>query len=738
MRPQYFSQDDQASCFGYYASNCPTLKQEITISASEDDDYDELEMYENVSDYRSTALPLESKPLVFSSATTGAGETNVRAGTSELVENPEMNANRIETVVKRKKFRKVRCSKLANQRNQQNDTKTMLLQVQQATLKHQPISPCGTKTCPVEETRNDIMSTSDSMDYPIGNRMENTMKAIIPQKLHLAFIQPERITSRDDKKEAGVKDSTSLESKRTKFGEADALLTVSSIDKALVSMNQNTTKLESISILPDNEKYIILQDVSCGKQDNQEILERKEKENKTIKSEQFLDKLKFTKLRHNDCDTYQCNVCSKLIKSRNKLKYHNSLHTGENPLIAEKTVGKFRFTKINDNSCDVYQCDVCLKTVRNKRQMRRHHKIHTGQKANKSLQILEKFRFTKIKQNDCNMYQCDVCSKILKDKSKLKDHYTLHTGEKSHKCEECGDTFRLESTLRSHRINKHSSERNYICSICNKSYKHATDLKVHMNIHTNTRFKCDLCGSDFSAIQTLKEHIMCRHLEMRMSRDCPSNPVTVECNELSKCRVCQKTFSNRMNLKLHMQTHEGTQEFNCDLCGALFSRKADRDRHRMRHTGERPFKCDTCDYSCIRLGDLNRHKLKHGDRSGGQARQKCPYCEKTLSRKDEMKGHIAAAHLSIKIRRTSFCCTLCDEYFESKYKLNKHNVEVHKKTIDCEYCGQTFTSVSNRSKHIGRFHSQQTFTCNICQKVFQSKSNLHDHCRLMHQDIKKM
>ena len=416
--------------------------------------------------------------------------------------------------------------------------------------------------------------------------------------------------------------------------------------------------------LEDNEKCTALRDDTCENGDIRQTLATSK--NRILEFEQFLDQLRFTKVTQSKPEVYQCTVCSKLIKSRHHLKYHSSTHDIENT--------------------------------------------------------------TKIRTDDRDVYQCDVCSKPFKTKSKIRDHYSIHTGEKPHKCEDCGAFFRQQSTLRTHRIKTHSSERNYICSICNKAYKDGSYLKRHMNIHTNTRFKCDMCGSDFSAKQTMKEHIMFKHLELSMPNGCSSK-------QLATCTVCQKTFANSVNLKLHMQTHEGTQQFDCDVCGVLFSRRADRDRHQMRHTGERPFKCDQCDYGCITRGELNRHMLQHGFRSGRQARHKCPYCDKTLVKKKEMQYHIAKAHLTTKTMKTSFCCKVCDGYFVSQYELNKHNSIVHNKKFDCEHCGQTFSASSNKSKHIKRIHLQRPVACNICKKIFMSKANLYDHCRGMHPGI---
>ena len=681
--------DNQMCGNDYQVSYDARPKQEVISSSDDDDSYDELDMYENIGGFgRETCnvSPLESKPESDWPLANKAEERNVAAKLSELRTQEELDENKAK-LVKKKKFRKVRCSKLADRRRSTTiEANGMYLDAEQAAENDTLIIEQESETYQVETTETHIM---------IKEKHENT-----PQSSQNTRINTKQIKRKTQ--EAGISCS-SQENKRKKRGDNGTLQSnASSTDDTFEPMNHEVTNTE----FHDNGLT------------NQDI---------TIDFKQLLDEVKFSEIDQNGRKVYQCRVCSKIVDNKNKLKHHNSIHNRESAYLE-----KHNFIKIKDNDdVDIYQCVVCLQQKSNRRQMISHHKSCSGEnKARLKLkQFLERFNVTKIRQDERDMYQCNVCSKIIKDRQKARDHYTIHTGERSYKCEECGESFRLESTLRAHKINKHSTERNYICSLCNKTYKHASYLRTHMNIHTKTRFKCDMCGSDYSAIQTLKEHIMYTHLGLSISNEGPSKSLTT-------CTVCQKTFANSFNLNLHMQTHDGTQKFDCDICGALFSRRTDRDRHRMRHTGQRPFKCNECDYGCITRGELNTHMLQHTDRSGGQARHKCPYCDKTLVRKIEMTGHIAKEHLSVESVKTSFCCEICHARFVSRYELNKHNVKVHKKTFDCAHCDRTFLSTSNRTRHVERVHLQKPVACNVCKKTFKAKANLYDHCRLVHPGIR--
>ena len=383
------------------------------------------------------------------------------------------------------------------------------------------------------------------------------------------------------------------------------------------------------------------------------------------------------------------------------------------------------------------------------------------QKADKRLRVLLR------KKNVIrSSYKCDRCFKEFKTEQSLKCHYELHISGKTYKCADCGMAFTRPSVLEYHIISKHSMEFNYKCDVCHKPYKHAKALKIHMNTHKNIRYKCDTCGKDFSVLHTLKMHIMCGHRDL--FGDSPINEM--------ECTICGKVLSSVVNLRLHMQIHEGNQEHVCDLCGALFSRKTDRDRHRMTHTGEKPYKCDQCDYACIQPGEFKRHKLKHSDQSAGQGRYTCPFCDKTLVRKNEMAGHIGKhiddvksddkeSHIACTLcnlvlksrselifhvkrfhdkqgsmKKKVFECQICNTCQKSKFSLEKHMVNEHNQSFlsyTCDICGLKIISVHNLNRHKKYVHSTDDFPCPICQKRFKNACYLKDHVRLVHEKIKK-
>ena len=60
------------------------------------------------------------------------------------------------------------------------------------------------------------------------------------------------------------------------------------------------------------------------------------------------------------------------------------------------------------------------------------------------------------------------------------------------------------------------------------------------------------------------------------------------------CLVCDKMYTSRYNIRMHMNLHSGNNVHKCTYCGRHFAHKHVFESHVRTHTGERPFKCDEC------------------------------------------------------------------------------------------------------------------------------------------------
>lgn len=102
-------------------------------------------------------------------------------------------------------------------------------------------------------------------------------------------------------------------------------------------------------------------------------------------------------------------------------------------------------------------------------------------------------------------FECKVCGKRFNQGTILKTHMTLHTG-KTVKCPQCDKKFSRPSCLILHQ-REHTGEKPYVCYKCPKAYKQKSHLDRHLDTHFGVKHKCDICDKEYSKRSSLKIHM---------------------------------------------------------------------------------------------------------------------------------------------------------------------------------------------------------------------------------------
>ena len=110
--------------------------------------------------------------------------------------------------------------------------------------------------------------------------------------------------------------------------------------------------------------------------------------------------------------------------------------------------------------------------------------------------------------------------------------------------------------------------------------------------------RCPLCNKQFTNKTNLQVHL-------RMHRDLRPH----------RCLYCEKSFTQKSTLRTHLRTHTGEKPFVCSQCARAFSDYSTYRKHQRVHSGEKPYICDICLKAFSQSGNMIRHRQTHTART---------------------------------------------------------------------------------------------------------------------------
>ncbi|TNV85514.1 hypothetical protein FGO68_gene8440 [Halteria grandinella] len=130
--------------------------------------------------------------------------------------------------------------------------------------------------------------------------------------------------------------------------------------------------------------------------------------------------------------------------------------------------------------------------------------------------------------------------------------------------------------------------------------KSPQNIALELESQQSNGFICELCGQMFTRNNRRRIHILNKHTP-------ESDKPMFKCEHPG----CEKTFSEKGNLKVHQRTHSGEKPFGCQFCDMRFTSLGNKRDHERRHQQFKPYQCEFCDKSYFRRYLLNNHLSTH-------------------------------------------------------------------------------------------------------------------------------
>ena len=312
-------------------------------------------------------------------------------------------------------------------------------------------------------------------------------------------------------------------------------------------------------------------------------------------------------------------------------------------------------------------------------------------------------------------YACDVCNaKYLFARSLKKHKIAAHekdsdslTSERVRNitekvkitCRNCKRTFMMKSIV-PHILQTENCKKTYseeqLNSLRNSS-RELSYLKTKEKRTERYQRKKAQIASNYK-IKKIFKKVQSELPAIDTEEDIGTDPI-----DQNKCFDCNKTFSNREQLKRHMKYHRlNPRSFDCSECGKTFTMKIELLHHiSSNHAGISLVKCPICNKRFTTVQSMKAHvRIVHE----GIKAHKCPECDFSCGARPNLMKHIQVRHTKIRVP-----CDLCHQTFTDKSYLKTHYTLVHeenKPEFACEICKRTFSTTSSRARHM----------MNVCSK----------------------
>ena len=123
-----------------------------------------------------------------------------------------------------------------------------------------------------------------------------------------------------------------------------------------------------------------------------------------------------------------------------------------------------------------------------------------------------------------------------------------------------------------------------------------TGAQRYSPVEEMNSWKCQQCQKTFTQRLMLQMHV------------CPCQP-----DRPYQCGHCTLSFANPSDLRAHVVSHINEKPFKCGFCARAFAGATTLNNHIRTHTGQKPFNCEQCGRMFCQASMLARHQRTPGE-----------------------------------------------------------------------------------------------------------------------------
>ncbi|XP_075164394.1 uncharacterized protein LOC142236995 [Haematobia irritans] len=236
-----------------------------------------------------------------------------------------------------------------------------------------------------------------------------------------------------------------------------------------------------------------------------------------------------------------------------------------------------------------------------------------------------------------------------------------------------------------------------------KNSSNKTTMHSHKNLGhmANTKHLYDKVPAQFSTPETVYSQGQ-KNNGPKSSKE--YDQLIANLRPFLQCELCPKKCASFTLLQGHYRETHPDDEFFIMCCERKFSLRSRLEEHLRQHNSN-PLKCEACGCGFRWQITLTRHMLKCSQILNKQKKTltktplECPHCRVTMTSPKQLEQHIVEKHMN------RHKCDLCEKSYTKKDSLREHMAfHTGNALYTCPHCPKTFIYRSSRRMHQKREH----------------------------------